>query len=71
VLILGHNPGISNFANAIAASSPDHNRFCNFPTCPTWVAHFEFKEWKNVRTGIAASIDFEIPRELIEAVDNR
>jgi phosphohistidine phosphatase len=71
VLILGHNPSISNFANAMASPSPDHNCFGNFPTCATWVAHFEIEEWKNVRTGIAASIDFEIPRELIEAVDNR
>ena len=67
MLILGHNPGISNFATSMAASSPDHNRFGVFPTCATWVAHFEIAEWKNVRAGIAVSVDIAIPRELIKA----
>jgi phosphohistidine phosphatase len=71
VLILGHNPGISEFAYEMAASQPEHSRFDNFPTCATWVADFAIKDWKDARQGIAVSVDFAIPRELIEASDNR
>jgi phosphohistidine phosphatase len=71
VLILGHNPGVSDFAAAMTVSRPEHNRFDNFPTCATWVADFAIADWKDVRAGMAVSVDFAIPRELIEARDNR
>jgi phosphohistidine phosphatase len=71
VLILGHNPGISEFACEMAASQPEHSRFDNFPTCATWIADFAIKDWKDVRQGMAVSIELAIPRELIEASNKR
>ena len=71
VLLLGHNPGISEFASAITASKPKHSRFNNFPTCATWIADFPVTNWKDVRAGMAVSVNFAIPREIIEASSNR
>ena len=71
VLLLGHNPGISEFASAITASQPKHSRFNNFPTCATWIADFPVTNWKDVRAGMAVSVNFAIPREIIEASSNR
>ena len=71
VLILGHNPGISDFASEMTASGPEHSRFGNFPTCATWIADFAITDWKDVRAGMAVSVNFTIPRELIEASDKR
>ncbi len=67
VLIVGHNPGISEFASAMTASKPQHSRFDNFPTCATWIADFPVTNWKDVKAGTAVSINFAIPREIIKS----
>ncbi len=70
VLILGHNPGISEFALAITESKAGYRCLDNIPTCATLIADFPVTDWKDVRVGTAVSVDFAIPRELIEAHRN-
>lgn len=64
VLMLGHNPGISRFANAIVSNPPRHERFGDYPTCATLVARMQVASWKEVTPGSGRTLDFTVPREL-------
>ncbi|THH34462.1 histidine phosphatase family protein [Aliishimia ponticola] len=68
VLILGHNPGMADFAVRILSDAPDHARFDDFPTCATLVADFDVKEWSEVAWGQGHATDFAIPREVLGKV---
>lgn len=65
VLMLGHNPGIAEFAARLVMHPPAHERFDDYPTGATLVAEFPDKNWAAIRYGTAAPIDFVIPRELV------
>ncbi|MEM8577991.1 MAG: histidine phosphatase family protein [Pseudomonadota bacterium] len=60
VLMLGHNPGIADFAARLVQAPPDHPRFDDFPTCATLVLDIETPGW-----GAGRVLDFAIPREVI------
>lgn len=64
VLMLGHNPGIGEFAHALLAEQHPHPRFYDYPTCATLVADFPIGEWSELRFGMGQAVDFVIPREL-------
>ncbi len=64
VLMLAHNPGIGEFANAVVARGPEHPKFGTYPTGATLVADFELAEWHEARLGTAQCHDFIVPREL-------
>ena len=66
VLMLGHNPGIAEFAAEIVAIQPDHPRFWDYPTCATLVADFPVDAWTDARPHTAVAQEFVIPRELLE-----
>ena len=65
VLILGHNPGIGDFADRIVLQSPPHPRFADFPTCATAVIRFDATAWNEIGWREGQPIDFAIPREVI------
>ena len=65
VLLLGHNPGIADFAADILTIHPEHSRFADFPTCATLVARFDAEDWFNVDWRQGETVDFAIPREVI------
>ncbi len=65
VLMIGHNPGISLFAQDMAAAPPDHPRFSDFPTGATVVMEFDIQGWDEVERGTGKVLDFVIPRELM------
>ena len=67
VLMVGHNPGIADFANRIVAQTPDHTRFFDYPTAATLVATSSETTWSNVEFGTMNTADFVIPRELVDA----
>lgn len=58
ILMIGHNPGIADFAHAIVSAPPDHPRFADYPTGATLVARFD-GGWSG-----GAVADFVIPRDL-------
>ena len=66
VLMLGHNPGIADFANRIVEKAPDHPRFLDYPTCATSVIRFDIDKWADIQWHSGAVLGFAIPRELPE-----
>ncbi|TNF60186.1 MAG: histidine phosphatase family protein [Rhodobacteraceae bacterium] len=66
VLMLGHNPGIAEFAGQLVARAPDHDQFGTYPTCATLVVQFEAPDWASVRPGTGQARAFVVPRELTE-----
>lgn len=64
VALIGHNPGIGDFAGWIVATPPAHPRFHDYPTAATLVAEFAIDNWRDADFGMARAVDFVIPREL-------
>ncbi|MCG7573913.1 histidine phosphatase family protein [Phaeobacter sp. CNT1-3] len=65
VLMLGHNPGIGDLAQQLAATDPRDDGFYHYPTCATTVFGFEASAWEEVRPQTGAVLDFTIPRRLL------
>jgi len=65
VMMIGHNPGIADFAARIVLSPAAHDRFSDYPTAATTVIEFPSESWEAVDWGTGRIKDFVIPRELI------
>ncbi len=65
VMILGHNPGIAEFAERLAAQLPLHSEFSRYPTGATLVVDFDIDSWAEVGFGQGIVADFTIPREIV------
>lgn len=64
VAMLGHNPGIAEFAHRLVAQSPASEQFEKFPTGATLVVDFE-SDWADVDFRQGSAVDFIVPRELV------
>ena len=64
VLLISHNPGITEFAELLARNVPSNHRFYDFPTCAAWVGAFDINVWKNLCFKTGSTLDFAIPREI-------
>ena len=64
VLMIGHNPGIAEFAHDLVQEPPSHTRFFDFPTCATLVVEFEIDSWSDLHPNSGTALEFVIPREL-------
>ncbi|SEL39652.1 phosphohistidine phosphatase [Roseovarius azorensis] len=64
VLMIGHNPGIAEFAHHLVTIPPDHVRFDDYPTGATLIARFDIADWSDLRPGTGMPLFFVIPREL-------
>lgn len=65
VMMVGHNPGISEFAARLVARPPVNAEFQRYPTGATIVVDFMIDDWKDVSFGTGAALDFIIPSEII------
>lgn len=65
VMILGHSPGIGQFAAEILGEIPDHPKFPAYPTGATLVARFDIDSWDKIAWRGGALVDFVVPRELL------
>jgi phosphohistidine phosphatase len=65
VLMLGHNPGIAEFADRLVQQRPSHPRFVDYPTCATCVIGFDAAAWNDIGWHTGQPIDFTIPREVM------
>ena len=65
VMMIGHNPGIADFATRIVVAPPRNPEFARYPTGATLVAEFAVEDWAEVGFGMGAAIDFIVPRELV------
>jgi phosphohistidine phosphatase len=63
-MMIGHNPGIGEFAGRLLARPPVHPEFARYPTGATLVATFEADDWAAVGFGEGAALDFVTPRAL-------
>lgn len=64
VLMLGHNPGIAEFAAALPATPPLGPNFAHYPTGATLVLAFDASTWADVKPGTGSVLDFIVPRDL-------
>lgn len=58
VLMLGHNPGIAEFAAMLPARLPTQPEFRRYPTCATLVVDFQIDSWADVAPGLGSVMDF-------------
>ena len=66
VLMLGHNPGIAEFAADLVAVPPDDDSFHTYPTCATLIAEFDAATWADVAPRTGKVIAFEVPRSFTD-----
>lgn len=65
VMMIGHNPGIAEFAGRLVAHPPANPEFGRYPTGATLVVDFMVGAWAEVRFGQGVTVDFVIPREIV------
>ena len=66
VLVIGHNPGIGEFANRLAIAPPPNPRFADYPTGATAVFRFLRDAWGDVGWSEGEVVDFITPRQLMD-----
>ena len=64
LLLICHNPGISEFSQEILSQWPIHSQFENFPTCSTCVIDFDLDDWSDLKFGIGTIRSFLVPKDL-------
>ncbi|MDF3414446.1 histidine phosphatase family protein [Sulfitobacter sp. M57] len=64
VLMIGHNPGIGEMAEAILSDAPDHPKFTAYPSGATLLAEFDITDWTQAGWGNANARHFTVPRDL-------
>ena len=64
VMMIGHNPGIAEFAAKLVARAPQNPEFARYPTGATLVADFSVASWDQLAWGSGVVDDFVIPREI-------
>lgn len=64
VMLIGHNPGIAEFAQRLVARVPINPEFGRFPTGATLVCDFTTDSWDQAGFGTATTVDFIIPSEI-------
>ena len=64
-MIIGHNPGIAEFAERLVAHAPASPDFARYPTGATLVADFLIDSWADLAWGTGVVDDFIVPREMV------
>jgi len=64
VMMIGHNPGIADFAARLVGRPPANPEFQRYPTGATLVLEFDIENWSEVVTGTGTVLDFIVPREM-------
>ncbi len=63
VMMIGHNPGIAEFAAMLPAHPPATADFARYPTSATLVVDFESDGWIEIEAGRGSVLDFFLPGE--------
>jgi phosphohistidine phosphatase len=64
VMMIGHNPGIAEFAARLVAHAPANPEFSRYPTGATLVVDFDVPDWGAVGFGQGVTVDFIVPSEI-------
>jgi phosphohistidine phosphatase len=59
LMVVGHNPGITEFANRLSAD----DTIDNMPTCAVFTARFEITSWDRLDWGCGQDAEFDYPRK--------
>jgi phosphohistidine phosphatase len=65
VMMIGHNPGIAEFAHRLVSKTPVSPEFRKYPTGATLVVDFAEESWSEVSFGQGVTVDFIVPREIV------
>ena len=65
VMLIGHNPGMADFADRVVKGRVEHPRFGDYPTCATAIIHFQAERWRDLDWDQGDIVDFVVPRELL------
>jgi phosphohistidine phosphatase len=60
LMVFGHNPGITEFANRLSAGE----RIDNLPTCGVFTATFDIAHWGELAWGSGQQAVFDYPKNL-------
>jgi phosphohistidine phosphatase len=58
VMLFGHNPGLTEFANRLSASE----HIDNLPTSGTFTAQFHIEAWPDLQWGGGQQVEFDYPK---------
>ena len=58
VMVLGHNPGVTEFANRLSAG----DQIDNLPTCGVFTAQFDIQDWSELDWGGGRDAEFDYPK---------
>ena len=64
VILLGHNPGISELAYELIHHNVMHPHFMDFPAGSTLVIDFNVDQWTQIKSDSGKFADFITPRQL-------
>lgn len=65
VMMIGHNPGIAEFAHRLVARAPSNADFTRYPTGATLVVDFSVDSWDQIAWGMGVVDDFIVPKEVV------
>ncbi len=57
IMLFGHNPGFTDFANSLAGTS-----IYNIPTCGIFACQFQIDKWNDVALGNAEFLFYDYPK---------
>jgi phosphohistidine phosphatase len=61
LMVFGHNPGITDFANRLSAG----DRIDNMPTSGVFTATFAIQDWSELDWGSGQDAQFDYPKNLV------
>ncbi len=65
VLLIAHNPGIGEFADMLAHTAPNHQKFYDYPSGATTVFNCEIDTWDDLKFGVNTATHFVVPKDLV------
>ena len=64
VILLAHNPGISQLANDLMNNKEKHEHFIDFPAASTLIIDFKADRWSEIKSNSGLIVDFIMPQQL-------
>ena len=64
VILLAHNPGITELAHDLMNHEEKHENFMDFPAASTLVIDFKAERWSEVKSDSGIFVDFVMPLQL-------
>ena len=64
VILLAHNPGITELAHDLMNHEEKHENFMDFPAASTLVIDFKADRWSDVKSDSGIFVDFVMPLQL-------